>query len=229
VKTFTRMIVVLLSCALIAPASMAQDAESGSKDIESFVRQVYFHGVDFEAAGAFSSDNVPALVEMLKNPDEERYWANIAVTISMIGDEDALDDLIAFIERVPTGRQSPESAQHLNTAQTSALMGIGYLINRTGSKQALEYLEKGLSPLSWASSSKGAGNRDMSKYALLGLGLAGTESAANALINFRNNPPNAEALAFLNQEGHVLDQALIENRIIGQFGMSTYDRNIKNR
>jgi hypothetical protein len=227
VKNFSRTIAVLLACAIFAPVSMAKDVESEYKDIESFVRQVYFHGVDYNAALAFDSANVPALFEMLKNPDEERYWANIAVTICMIASEDSLDELIAFIERVPASRLSPESAQHLNTAQTSALMGLGYLLNRTGSQKALEYLQRRLSPSSWTAIPKEHDKRDMSKYAALALGLAGTESAANALIAFRDNPPNSEARAFLSQESDTLEQALIENRIIRQFGMATYDRNIK--
>lgn len=226
-KTLSRTIAVLLACAFLAPVSLAKDVESGSKDIESFVRQVYFHGVDYNAAMAFSSDNVPALFEMLKNPDEAPYWANIAVTICMIGGDEALNDLIAFIESTPSARLSAKSAQHLDTAQTSALMGLGYLINRTGSEQALQYLQKKLSPSNWSTVEKETGRREMSKYAALALGLAGTERAANVLTEFRNNPPDAEARAFLSQERDTLEQALIENRIIGQFGMATYDRNIK--
>jgi hypothetical protein len=139
--------------ALVAETVMPQDREPGQDqsrasslmDIRDFVRQVFIHGVPYEEATKYDSSVVPTLLDMLNDPAEEAYWPNIVVVLGMIGDERAVDPLISFIEADDQGDLSREHY----AAKTSALMALGYLIDKSGNQKALDYLIDSLAPDTW--------------------------------------------------------------------------------
>ena len=178
------MFLLLASLAIAIPrASTAQSAHFASVDIRDFVRQVFFEGVPYSEASRFESSVVPTLLQMLADPREEDHWSNIAVVLEIIGDEGAVDPLIQFIEEGSPGIMSRSEY----VARTSALMGLGYLVNGTGNKKALNYLKQSVAPEMWEARFKGIApyqvsvqerNEDLSTYAILGLALSGHPSAA---------------------------------------------------
>ncbi len=89
-------------------------------DIKDFVRQTFIHGVPFEKANRYGAGDVDTLLGMLADRSQENYWSNIIVTLCIIGDDKAVDPIIAFIKS-STGQLS--HSQY--TAKSSAIMALG--------------------------------------------------------------------------------------------------------
>jgi len=66
-------------------------------DVKEFVRRIFIEGVPYEEARKYGPTDVPTLLKMLADPKEEAYRTNIVVTLGIIGDERAVDPLIAFL------------------------------------------------------------------------------------------------------------------------------------
>ena len=212
-------------------ATAATGAQAPPLDVRDFVRQVFIHGVPYEEASRYDASAVPALLAMLRDPAEQAHWANIVVVLGMIGDERAVDPLIAFIEAhaPPDGL----SREHY-AAKTSALMALGYLTNRSGNRKALDYLKSGVAPTTWAAkdiagrapfqSSLSERNRDFSKFAILGLALTGHPEAAQTLRQLQAPSPSPATREFQAQVGDVIAEALRENQKISEQGLMNYYR-----
>jgi hypothetical protein len=196
--------------------------------IEVFVTQAYIHGVPFDRASRYDFSVFPTLLELLNDPHYEAYWSNIVTTLGMIGDERAVDLLIAFIQRGDQDVLSPEKY----TAKTSAIMSLGYIINKTGNQKALEYLRTGINPETWsnrritgiASFQKNMveRNRDFSEASILGLALSGHPEAEQALKSSQQIPETDIDRNFQEQKNNLITEALKEHRRISQMGLEEY-------
>ncbi len=155
-------------------------------DIQDFVHQIYIEGIPYEAANVYDSTAVPTLMEMLADTTEAPYWANIAVTLCIIGDPSYVDPLLDFI-KADEGTLSDD----IYRAKSSAVMALGYLINKTGDEKALNYLIESIDPGAWAQrevqyvgpyqASTEARDLNLSTMAMLGLALSGRPEALEAL------------------------------------------------
>ncbi len=155
-------------------------------DIRDFVHQIYIEGMPYEAANAYDSTAVPTLMAMLADSTESPYWANIAVVLCIIGDPIYVDPLIDFI-KADQGTLTDE----IYRAKSSAIMALGYLINKTGDENALNYLIESIDPGVWAQrevqyvgpyeASTEARDLNLSTMAMLGLALSGRPEALEAL------------------------------------------------
>ena len=116
-------------------------------------------------------------------------------------------------------------------------MSMGYLINKTGNETALNYLRDCLDPQYWntrgpaGASPYGASieqrNRDLSKYAVLGLALSGHPSAAE-LLRSTQEPSTVESLqAFRTEVSDVVSEALSTHEKIAEVGLEEYYRSSK--
>lgn len=199
-------------------------------DIKAFVRQIFIHGVPYEEASKYDSSVVPTLLNMLADPKEEAHWANVVVTLGIIGDERAVDPLIAFLRKGEKGTLS--RSQY--AARTSVLMALGYLINKSGSTKALTYLKGSLDPgvwgkrkVNWTSpyhASVDDRNVQLSTLAILGLALSGHPSAAEALRSLQKPAKTAAAKRFQDQVSETVKEALRSNKIIAKEGLAGYYR-----
>ncbi len=209
---------------------MGSDGQSSTgDDVQEFVHQIYIHGVPYEEASKFDSKSIPALVEMLKDPAKQAYWPNIVVVLGMIGDPKVLDPLVTFIEKPHEGMLKRDHY----VAKTSALMSLGYLINKSGDQRALDYLKKRLDPQSWAGgqvgyasfqSSTSERNIDFSKHAILGLALSGRPEAAEVLRTLQEQPSTTGERALRAQMEDLISSALQENKEIAHKGLVDYYR-----
>ncbi len=155
-------------------------------DIRDFVHQIYIEGMPYEAANAYDSTAVPTLMAMLADSTESPYWANIAVALCIIGDPIYVDPLIDFI-KADQGTLTDE----IYRAKSSAIMALGYLINKTGDENALNYLIESIDPGVWAQrevqyvgpyeASTETRDLNLSTMAMLGLALSGRPEALEAL------------------------------------------------
>jgi hypothetical protein len=212
----------------ILAISFCQITLAQTTSVSEFVHKVYVSGIPYDEASQYKSSDVPFLIQMLEDPNEKPYWANIALLLEIIGDEKALSSLIAFIERDPGG----ELTESHYVAKTSAIMGLGYLINKSNSKKALNYLVAGASPDAWEKrkitglttkwhATVEERNLDMAKYAILGLALAGTKESGQALLRLQTQAASSTNIA-AQQEAGVISQALSEHQKIVNEGLSGY-------
>src|SRR6476659_50133 len=89
----------------------------------------------------YDTSAVPQLIGKLEAETEEVRRACWAAVLGVVGDERAVDALIAAIER-PLNQQYHEG-------RLMAIRALGLLVNRTGSARALAYLTDGLTLGAW--------------------------------------------------------------------------------
>jgi HEAT repeat protein len=167
---------------------------------------------------------------MLADPNEERAWPNIVMVLGMLGDERAVSPLISLIEQNPKG----ELDYFQYDAKRNAIFGLGYLVNKSGNQRALAYLKDGLDPsawtkrgITWASPEHETAterNRELSRVAIIGLGLSGDPSAAEALRALLTAAPTAVGPGFRQQMSGVIWEALRANQRIAAEGLAGYYR-----
>lgn len=204
-------------------------------DIREYVHQIFLETVPYgQTVESYDASEVPTLLEMLNDPREEPYWTNIVIVLNMIGDESVLEPLIEFIEKGVEAADRKLSDDHYR-AKTAAIMTMGYLINRTASERALEYLIASLDPAVWTrrgttgsatfQRSEAESRVDFSKYAILGLGLSGHPKAAEILTSLQN-PEEARAMGitgnFQLEISDIASEALRANERIARVGLIAY-------
>jgi hypothetical protein len=219
--------------AVLARLSNPQPAAAQpAMDVRSFVRQAFVEGVPYEDAARFGAAAVPTLLAMLRDKREEQHWPNIVVVLGMIGEEAVVDPLIKFIEAASPARL-PRAHY---TAKTSAVMALGYLVNKSGNARALDYLKQSAKPEAWSSRLRRGGiaeyqastaerDMDFSKYAILGLALSGRPEAAQTLRSLQRPAQTAGERAIQSQLGDLLAEALKEHDKISKQGLQAYYRN----
>ncbi len=121
------------------------EKKAGPMSIKDFVHQRFLHGVPFKEASAYPQTATTELLDMLVEPTEEAYYSNIILTICMIGDAGAVDDLIAFFNK-GEGKLN----MSVYNAKKAVLMGLGYIVNKSGSEKALRFLLEAVKPEYWA-------------------------------------------------------------------------------
>jgi HEAT repeat protein len=207
-------------------------------NLHSFVRQTYVHGVPYNQAVAFDPRAAtPVLVNLLFDAREQDYLANIAVTLGMLGEEQAVEPLIRFIEQAPPAGAALTPAQYV--ARTSAIMSLGYIVNKTGSPRALAYLRESLRLQVWVErrlnwtgpfdASPDDRNAHLTKMAVLGLGLSGNGAAAEALRSFQAAAALDPAGAIHVKLRDALVEALAANDAIRRTGLAGYYREMDAR
>jgi hypothetical protein len=213
-----------------ASAAAATTATAPRANIRDFVRQFFIHGIPYEDTMSYGSQVVPTLLDMLADPKEDRAWKNIVIVLGMLGDERAVAPLISLIEQSAGG----EISHSQYDAKRAALLGLGYLANKDGNQRALNYLLGGLTPsvwpqrgITWTSPDHQTAterNSELSRLAIIGLGLSGAPSAEDALRKLRAPATTATETAFREQMSGVISEALKANQIIADEGLAEYYR-----
>lgn len=198
--------------------------------IDDFVKQQYIRGVPYEEAIKYGEKHVPELLLMLSDSANMAYWSNIIVTLGIIGDERAVIPLIDLIKADHEGLLS----RGLYNAKTSAIMALGYLINKSGNREALDFLKDCLSPHNWDEtqpdwespfqSAKVDRNIQLSSVAVLGLTLSGHPEAIEALQALKEPMASETEKKFQSQISNTLDQAIRDCEAISRDGLLQYYR-----
>lgn len=194
-KRYFAFAILLSTIATSVPAQQAQ-----KPDVRDFVRGNAFPRSYSELSASYDASATPELVAMLNSKTDENHWARVAGMLGAIGDDRAVDALIAFVER-------PVNTLHLSQAQhdgrREAIRALGFLVNRTGNERALNYLIDGLTPSVWRQrnvqgiapwmNSYAEYDLRLSKYALFGLALSGAPRAGAALRALQQSPTPEQA------------------------------------
>jgi hypothetical protein len=207
---------------LMTPDLRSQIQLPGSS-VEEFVHKVYVHGVPYEPASKFPSSDVPQLLRMLADPNEQPYWSNIVATLGAIGDVRAAKPLIDFL----TGGTGNLSEEHFK-AKTAVLMSLGYLINKSRDPQSLDFLLRSLNPNVWAERIKwrapfpeGVANQriHLTALSIWGLALSGTTEAGEALRALKRPARTASERRVKAALINVIDEALALHEKVVRLGL----------
>lgn len=198
--------------------------------VGEFVRQKFVRGVPYEEAIKYTSKHLPELLLMLSDTANLVHWSNVVVTLGIIGDEKAVDSIVDLIKLDQQGKITTE----LYNAKTGAIMALGYLINRSGSQKALDFLKGCLNPHAWDDSQpdwdspyqplKEDRNIQLSSIAILGLTLSGHPEAISALEAIKEPKEDEIEKKFQAQISTTLDQSIGACQEISSNGLLEYYR-----
>ncbi len=215
-----------------SPLSEAMSSGKAPSNVEDFVQEVYFEGVPYEEASLYGEDSVPKLLAMLKDPNAKAFQSNIIVTLGIIGDDRAVEPMIDVLEGDGEQFKPGDFA-----AKSSVLMSLGYLINKSQNKKALDYLKEHMTPQGWQGSklstagglqaSTDERSQQLSTLAVIGLGLSGHPEAKKALKNLGENVKAIGHAKFAKQMTSVVDEAMKAHESIVKKGLKAYYQKLK--
>jgi len=185
----------VLLCVALSPIG----AQQAQQSVADYIRAHVFNARSDEVAALAGSAAVPQLIAMLNS--DEPYWLPAAGLLVALGDERAVDALIAF---VPRPCPNPMFADVYENARAAAIVGLGDLAHRgIGGERALTYLVESLSPDVWkkrnvrgdASWTKAFDEYEalLSEYAIQGLAYSGSARAGEALRSLQRSPTPPQA------------------------------------
>ena len=107
------------------------------KDVRAFVSQHWIAGIPYLAASQYTEEDAKLLLEWLvKEPEKhEEFLPEIATTLGFIGSEIAVQPMIDFVH-------SARASKAVFNAKNAVLIHLGDLVNKSGSKLALDFLTK---------------------------------------------------------------------------------------
>ena len=174
-------------------------------------------------SASYDSSAVPGLIAKLDSETDWGHRACWALVLGVVGDERAVDALIAAVEK-PLNPQEPQDHE----ARRIAITGLGYLVNRTGSVRALTYLIDGLTRDAWRKRNVqglppfirtyAEYDRLLSEYALMALAVSGDPRAGQALRSLQSAPTPEQALSG-SQLDDLLASWLDVHRVVAERGL----------
>ncbi len=151
---------------------------------------------------------LPALAPLLFDFSYQHQWKNIASILGILGNKTHLELLIKFVEADLVGADSAASYR----AKTSALLAMGYYLNRTGDSRAAGYLLSATNPGFWEtmnapwlgfeSEERRTQINQLQEVSLIALALSGRDEVAPLLamaLNSRLTLETSERTAFSRQ------------------------------
>lgn len=189
-----RLFVALLLAVLPLGPAAGQPARTvpklawSAEEIAALARTPYFEGVPYDLAASFPPAIAqPVLKAILADPAEAAAWPNAAAMLGIVGDDSAAATLIAFARGTPGATLSSDAAR----GKSSAVLGLGYLAQRTGNAAAIRWLGETARPggatvsgvrwLSETAQTAAARDQQLSEVATLALGLAARPASRAAL------------------------------------------------
>jgi len=126
-----------VSGAVMASSCALGAAVQPPKDVRAFVSQHWIAGIPYLAASQYTEEDAKLLLEWLvKEPEKhEEFLPEIVTTLGFIGSEIAVQPMIDFVH-------SARASKAVFNAKNAALIHLGDLVNKSGSKLALDFLTK---------------------------------------------------------------------------------------
>ena len=213
----------------IAGAVLASSCSLGAavqppKDVREFVSQHWIAGVPYLAASQYTEADAKLLLEWLvKEPEKhEEFLPEIVTTLGFIGSEIAVQPMIDFVH-------SARASKAVFNAKNAVLIHLGDLVNKSGSKLALDFLTKiatdqeAAKTMTMARATIAAAEAavagveatslddlaaELAVSATFGLALAGTPEAEQTLAGLANAPTAFAAVKRAASEAVTLSQTV---------------------
>lgn len=206
--------------------SIASSEDNTVLTIDTFVRQLHIHGVPYDKASKFTSEDLPKLYEILSSQEDQEYWSNAIITVCIIGDEKSLPIINEFI----TSKRGNNISEDDYTAISSAIISLGYFINNTNSKDAINILTNYSNPNYWDQAdwispyheNDEERNMQLSSYAVLGMGLSGNPDLLHSLQKMKIPTNDKLQKQFQAQYTELIEEAIIHNEKISKIGLEEY-------
>lgn len=220
-----KVIALLLATLPLAPAA-AQPASAvpklawSAEEIAALARTPFFEGVPYDLAASFPpAVAVPVLKAILADPAQASAWPNAAAMLGIVGDDTVAATLITFIRGAPGGQLSSDAVR----GKSSAVLGLGYLAQRTGNAEAIRWLAATAKPggatatgvrwLGVAAPTQAARDQQLSTVATLALGLVARPESRAALAAL----PQGAAGSDVIQEARRTDAAISAQGPLGYY------------
>jgi hypothetical protein len=213
----------------------ASAAPGAKVDIREFVRRIYPDSMPIDEMMQYGPEDVPALVAMLDDPRERGAWPMITSVLGVIGDDRAAEALMTFVTKPRSGFLRGGTRRSIG----SGIVALGYLVERSGNRKALDFLIRGSEPafwdaqpgMRWRSSTaptRTARNRRMASFAVMGLGLSGHREAWEALqtrwdaMDRGADDAPADEVATMKE---LVEQSMGDHKRVSRVGLRGYYRN----
>ena len=178
---------LLIVSPLSSVTQAGQQEARGRADISDFVRGIHVEGSSYDAAKAYTSEDLGILLDMLQRVDDAQYWPNITMVLGATGDPAMVQPLINCVH----GRDGYTGwSTAVYRGRASAITALGYLVHESGNVSAMKYLLESVDPQIWiqreipwllARDNAERVRVQLSTSAILALALTGQEDAANRL------------------------------------------------
>ena len=165
--------------------------------LRDLVRTSFIDSVPYSFIAKHDPSEVQSLVSMLHDSTEQNSWANIATALGILGGPEIGQVLKEFIEAEPVGVAPPTIVR----SKAAAVIALGYLLNKNGDPEVLQYLAARAQPRTWASSGAWLGQtaearqvyaEGLSETAMIALALSGRPEAGPALQQAIGGLPNRQ-------------------------------------
>ncbi len=184
-------ITLLLLLSSINFSGNADDSSATRLKAVDYVLKIYKHGLPYAEARKYAAEDVPALINVLSDAREEKFWANTVLLLGIIGTDEAVTSLKTFLETRFTGEVSIDKFNAL----LSVLQALGHAASR-GNSSALKYLLSNSLPEQWSALDlrwkfkKYEGEKLhilLSKLSMQGLALSCRPEARELLLKMRDS------------------------------------------
>ena len=237
---------VFMMASILWYSHQAPVLASSDQPVEAFVKKIFLHGVPFNKAFKLkSSANINILKTKLDADctappveKESPFCANIVVTLGIIGgaNTDAVTSMKQYIEKQHTTLSMPQFR-----AKTSALMALGYAINKNPNKTASDLALNVLKERLWKSDWDGVIGREkarakaselgkdqlkdkLRRSSVIGLALSGNEAAREELervLQRSDTKKDKPFKALVIEALHTLNTLITLNKA-GKNGLACY-------
>ncbi len=173
-------------------------AQGENRDIRWLVRHSGVHGGNYETIVSCGRKAIPTLLEMIKDPKEQKSWSTVVVYLGILGDDREADILINFFDRDFHGEVNADVFSALRMTH----IGLGYIAGK-GSDKALDYLLANAKDENWKSkklpwhyegiSNEEVWRRGMVGASIMGLSISGRTEAIRALKRMEKDQSSISA------------------------------------
>ncbi len=210
------------------------EGTSQKAPIREFVKRIYPDAMPIDEMLQYGAEDVPALAEILSDSKEQSSWPMATSLLGMIGGDGSARTLIDFVVHERTGRVSNGTDRGIS----AAIVALGYLVERSGSRLALDFLMEASDPGFWDrqpgmrwtnefGARIGARNRRLTDFAVMGLGLSAHPDAKLALqrrwktLNQHAGGGTAEEQ---DEAKELVEQAMDDHARVSRVGLAAYYR-----
>lgn len=189
--------------------------------IEQFVKESTLP-IPYNQARRYGREQVPKLLEMLRDRQREAYWPAAIHVLGLIGDESAYAPLVQFLQNNEPPRVSPT----IYDAKIRTVLALGHLAF-AGSRESWEYLLASLEPGIWQKRNirwlsdfdvdETDRNQGLTQVAVVALGLSGRPEAKKKIQELKGRK-----FGLWRDSERVFAEAQRAYRIVSRKGLAGY-------
>jgi len=207
-----------------APESIARTEDQPVGSLFELVQAVIVDKVPYSYIARHDPAELPAILPLLFDLSAQQSWPTIATLIGILGDRALSSSLMDFIDADFLGANSSAMVR----AKSSALISLGYMLNRTEDPQILAYLHASSQARTWLRAGAWVGrtadvrqNRvdDFREIALMALALSGHSQAVPILRSAANTLSSRKSA---ERNRAFVEDLIRTHSLVGQRGLAAY-------